>query len=1136
MVAFIRTCAAGVAWLLIGLGAVAALIAGAAAWALDKAERSPVDIGFARPFVEWASARAMSGIDVVSIDGIKVSKAPDAGRIEIAFDGVVGLDHAGEEVARFSSVIADFRGADLARGRFGPSELSLADARIRIVRSEARRYALDYGPDGGGRSDVFQTLTGGRFLRGAFERAELQRLRIDFFDEATERAWTARDAAAVIERSAAGYEAKASGSFDVAGASSNMEMTFSIDRVEKKVDARLSVEEAPLGDIVEIFLGPQPVSFTSAVSGVADITLTLDGRTLRSRIDGAAASGVLSWGANSDRRINVRSLALKMAFDAETGPAGTYVVERVEGATSLGDFAASATVSPDLAGGAQFGATVSELFVPSATGESPVQLTNGAIGGTFEPRQRRLELNRIGFDVFGARIDGALMAQAPAGRSLGVTGDIEVVGELAEAEVLRLWPTLAASAAREFVATRVRGARFDGISAAIRLEAGALDEGAAMPDEALELTFAAADAELTYAPGMQPIKGLDGDGVLRGNSFSFVARKGMIEGVTLERGKVSIPILSPKGAPATFEFRAKGDAGDILSILNDPPLQVLKDRPFSVDQFEGVGVVDATIIRPNQADAPRESYDYKATASFDDLVVRDFFRGASLVGARANVALDADGMRIEGGGALNGAALAIDWRQKFAMGGDSTAISVRGEFGPSMADLFGVSIRRYLGGAAPFRIDARGDLGALRTVAIDADFTATSILLDPIDWMKPPGATARLSAQVEFSDDGASQTIISANGADIVVDGRIDLAAEGGVEGVRFNRLQLNEAVDVSVDVSRHRDGALGVIIDGPILSIGGLTKDFIESSNAGEADGDGSERPGPAITLAANVDEFRLRNGIALTGAAFNYAANADGLGLLDFSAGDIDGGRHSALLVSDKVDGRERRRIEADTDNIGMLLSGIFAIESVDGGEGRIEVELSTPHEGDRDVMPTSGRIDARNIRIRNAPLLARIFSAGSLPGLSDLLTGEGIAISDAVARFALAEGSFQVDDFRAAGPSVGLTASGSINFGDGGGVNISGAVAPAYGINSILGNAPLIGDLFVNREGEGLIALSYRVDGPNDRPRVTVNPLSALTPGLLRRMFESDRDERFEALGSISPPATSEVEVKDAAETPR
>ena len=48
------------------------------------------------------------------------------------------------------------------------------------------------------------------------------------------------------------------------------------------------------------------------------------------------------------------------------------------------------------------------------------------------------------------------------------------------------------------------------------------------------------------------------------------------------------------------------------------------------------------------------------------------------------------------------------------------------------------------------------------------------------------------------------------------------------------------------------------------------------------------------------------------------------------------------------------------------------------------------------------------------------------------------------------------------------------------------------------------PILGRLLVGREGEGLFAVTYTMKGDLKDPRVVVNPLSALAPGFLRRMF--------------------------------
>ena len=86
--------------------------------------------------------------------------------------------------------------------------------------------------------------------------------------------------------------------------------------------------------------------------------------------------------------------------------------------------------------------------------------------------------------------------------------------------------------------------------------------------------------------------------------------------------------------------------------------------------------------------------------------------------------------------------------------------------------------------------------------------------------------------------------------------------------------------------------------------------------------------------------------------------------------------------------------------------------------------------------------------------------------------------------------------------------LAADGAAAMNEGGDISLTGAIAPVYQVNSILGNAPIIGDILVGRKGEGILALSYSVTGERVTPTVTVNPLSALTPGIFRRLFETQR----------------------------
>jgi hypothetical protein len=69
----------------------------------------------------------------------------------------------------------------------------------------------------------------------------------------------------------------------------------------------------------------------------------------------------------------------------------------------------------------------------------------------------------------------------------------------------------------------------------------------------------------------------------------------------------------------------------------------------------------------------------------------------------------------------------------------------------------------------------------------------------------------------------------------------------------------------------------------------------------------------------------------------------------------------------------------------------------------------------------------------------------------------------------------------------------------------LDVDGVVAPSPGLNSMLGNLPIVGNLFVSRHGEGVFGMTYSINGHAAQPHVMVNPVSALTPGILRRIFE-------------------------------
>ena len=73
----------------------------------------------------------------------------------------------------------------------------------------------------------------------------------------------------------------------------------------------------------------------------------------------------------------------------------------------------------------------------------------------------------------------------------------------------------------------------------------------------------------------------------------------------------------------------------------------------------------------------------------------------------------------------------------------------------------------------------------------------------------------------------------------------------------------------------------------------------------------------------------------------------------------------------------------------------------------------------------------------------------------------------------------------------------------------MNMTGTFMPAYGLNSMFGDIPLLGALLGNGRDRGLIGITYRLRGDAKAPQLEVNPLSVIAPGIFGSISSSDAE---------------------------
>jgi hypothetical protein len=139
----------------------------------------------------------------------------------------------------------------------------------------------------------------------------------------------------------------------------------------------------------------------------------------------------------------------------------------------------------------------------------------------------------------------------------------------------------------------------------------------------------------------------------------------------------------------------------------------------------------------------------------------------------------------------------------------------------------------------------------------------------------------------------------------------------------------------------------------------------------------------------------------------------------------------------------------------------------------------------------------------RLLDAPAVGRLLKAMTFYGAVDLLRGPGMGFAKAIAPFTWRQRVLTLKNARAFSASLGVTVQGDIDLRHHD-ANLTGTIVPAYFFNQLLGNIPVLGQLFSPEKGSGVFAARYAVTGKLADPKIAVNPLSALTPGVLRNVF--------------------------------
>jgi hypothetical protein len=377
---------------------------------------------------------------------------------------------------------------------------------------------------------------------------------------------------------------------------------------------------------------------------------------------------------------------------------------------------------------------------------------------------------------------------------------------------------------------------------------------------------------------------------------------------------------------------------------------------------------------------------------------------------------------------------------------------------------------------------------------VDADLAQAELTVSPLGWRKPIGDVAKASGRFVLSKDkltGIDRLAI--DGSSIQVRGAVTVF-DGKPDTVKLDRVVLGRTNLVGT-IRLPRDGPIGMDLNGPALDIAAM---LLQKPSKRERT---AQPPsGPAWSIRGRFDHVLLAHDQVASQVV--ASAESDGVVLRALAINGKDGsGQPFSVRIGpgQPVKGSRARRLEVHAADAGSLLHGLDVTNSIEGGA----LTLSGDFDDSTRDHTLSGTIEITDFRVGKAPVLGKLLQAVTLYGLVDALAGPGLSFASLTAPFQYDDDTITLHDVRAFSPSLGLTAKGTIDL-VGDHLDLEGTLVPAYVFNSLLGRIPFVGKLFSVEPGGGLFAMSYSLRGPANDPAVSANPLSALTPGILRGMF--------------------------------
>jgi hypothetical protein len=716
--------------------------------------------------------------------------------------------------------------------------------------------------------------------------------------------------------------------------------------------------------------------------------------------------------------------------------------------------------------------------------QPPLIFNRIAIGLRFDTDKRRVLLTQadISNGEIGIAGTGSVDYSAEPRLTLGFAGT-----PMSASALKRMWPILIVPEVREWVIERIERGSLQRIEVGVNSPVRNLSRrGPPIPDDGLAVNIVASGVTLHPVDELPSVRDADLKAHVTGRTATVTIGQAASDTpagrkLTISDFAFEVPDMAPKPAPAKVRFRIDGPVPAAAEILASDRLSEFSGTLIDPNSSNGKVSALVTLGMPIKRELTKADTTYAITADLSGFAADKLVMNQKLEANSLKIIANNQGYQVKGDVKINGQAASLDYRKPnegdadiklLATLDDASRARLGFDLGPAVSGLIPLKLIGKIGGDSS-------------RMGIEADLT--QLKLDNIlpGWVKVSGKASRAVFNVVQKPQSTRLEDIVVDGGGVSIKGSVEIDQNGDLINANFPTYSPSEGDKTSLKAERGADGVVKVTMRGDVFDGRGFLKSAMSA-----------KEPDPKSKIR-NIDfdvDLKLgavagNNGEALRSVDCKLSRRS---GVIKSFSLSSKLGRDAPLTGDLRGRTQGRDVIYLETNDAGAFFRFTDSYSRIVGGQLQLAMDPPTVEPSARE-----GLISVRDFSVKGEAALDRL-AAGGPAGAQN-----GVSFSRMRAEFSRQNGQLTIREGVLKGPMIGGTIEGSIDSGNQ--VRMSGTFVPMYGLNNMFGQIPVLGLIIGGGSNEGLFAVTYEVVGTTEKPVLRVNPISAILPGVSRKIME-------------------------------